>query len=74
MMERTRSGHAPGRHFGAGDRIQYRLLVAVSFLLCLVVALAGRVFGAGRGRVTGQSVFQEAKSAAYAAAGYAFMA
>ena len=52
------------------DLIEYRALVAISFLPCLGVALLRRV---GADGPAAQSVVSEALSAARAAAGYALL-
>jgi hypothetical protein len=51
------------------DRIEYRALVALSYLPCLAVAMGSRLTGGDGG---GQSVFAQARAAAHAAIGYAF--
>jgi hypothetical protein len=59
------------------DRIEYRLLVALAFVICFVMVAASRAFSALRGRPVdthGQSVFAEARASAHATAGYAFIA
>ncbi|WP_349359977.1 hypothetical protein [Stappia sp.] len=60
------------------DRLEYRVLVALAFVLCLTGGLAKRAMrlaapakpSASSSR---ESVFAEAKSAAHAAVGYAFI-
>jgi hypothetical protein len=52
------------------DRLEYRALVAVSFLPCLAVAAIKR---AGTPAPVGETVFAEALSSARAAAGYALL-
>lgn len=55
----------------SGDRLEYRFLIALSFPICLVMALARRLTtGSNPGD---QSAFSEARSATHAAIGYAFM-
>ncbi|MEQ8305629.1 MAG: hypothetical protein RIA09_03635 [Hoeflea sp.] len=59
------------------DRIEYRLLVALAFVICFVMVAASRTIAAFRGRpvdTRGQSVFAEARASAHATAGYAFIA
>jgi hypothetical protein len=53
------------------DRLEYRLLVTVSFFLCLAVAAASRIAGHDASE-RGQSIFAQAKASAHAAIGYAF--
>ncbi len=70
---------ATGRKSGQmdlSDRLLYATLLALSFPLCLIAAVVARLVS-GIGHHTGrssQSIFAEAKSAAYAAVGYAFHA
>ncbi|MBO6757564.1 MAG: hypothetical protein JJ902_14625 [Roseibium sp.] len=59
------------------DRVEYRLLVALSFVICLAMVTVRRMASVLRGRPrseTGQGVVAEAWSAAHATAGYAFLA
>ena len=59
------------------DRIEYRLLVAIAFVICFAMAGASRLFAAMRGKPLdnhGRSVFAEARASAHATAGYAFIA
>ncbi len=63
------STHGSVRSGRSRDRIEYRALVALSYLPCLAVALASRLSGNDGG---GQSVFAQARAAAHAAIGYAF--
>jgi hypothetical protein len=66
---------ASGRLSHFSDRIEYRLLVAVAFLLCLVSILPRRLFGVGAGEGReGMTILAEAHSMATAAIGYAFIA
>lgn len=51
------------------ERLEYRALVAVSFVPCLLVAATARLAGSD----AKQSMFTEALSSARAAAGYAFL-
>jgi hypothetical protein len=69
----TNGGHrfASTRNSWSRDRIEYRVLVALSFFICLAVALAGRIAGSEGGE-HGQSIFAQAKANAHAAIGYAF--
>ncbi|GGB33859.1 hypothetical protein GCM10011316_02430 [Roseibium aquae] len=75
-----KSGHRAkhtGRLDGWRDRLEYRLLVAITFVLCLVMVSATRSIAALKGKPvseTGQSLVAEAWSAAHAIAGYAFLA
>jgi hypothetical protein len=60
------------------DRIEYRALVALAFVLCLAGNLAKRVWRlvvpkTGHATIPRESIFAEAKSAAHAAVGYAFI-
>ncbi|MBA4781992.1 MAG: hypothetical protein H2045_02060 [Rhizobiales bacterium] len=55
---------------------EFRLILAVSFVFCLAGACIARLLPRRQaslvaGQQTGVSVFSEARSAAYAAAGYA---
>ncbi|MCR9123734.1 MAG: hypothetical protein NXH91_15825 [Phyllobacteriaceae bacterium] len=52
------------------DRLEYRALVAVSFLPCLAAAALKRT---GTPAPVGETVFSEALSSARAAAGYALL-
>ncbi|EDQ32678.2 hypothetical protein HPDFL43_04006 [Hoeflea phototrophica DFL-43] len=59
------------------DRIEYRLLVALAFVICFVMVAASRALSAFRGhpvKTHGQSIFAEARASAHATAGYAFIA
>lgn len=58
------------------DRLLYVTLFAVSYPLCLLVAITNRLTGIfGHDAMEkSQSVFAEAKSAVHAAVGYAFHA
>ncbi|MTI44845.1 hypothetical protein JM93_02668 [Roseibium hamelinense] len=57
------------------DRAEYRLLVAVSFILCLAMVIFRRAGYAlkGQPRRTDQNFISEAWAAAHATAGYAFI-
>ena len=59
----------------AADRLEYRLLLWISFTACLVFISARRMISvfAARSGVPEGSVVEEARAAAYAAVGYAFM-
>jgi hypothetical protein len=72
--KRRTAGHA--RHADANDRMVFGLLLAISYPICLAVAILRRLTGMFREQppYSGESVFTEAKSAAYAAVGYAFHA
>lgn len=57
------------------DRLEYRTLFALAFMPCLAAATWQRLFPSGLNRAPQSgSVFAEAKSAAHAAVGYAFIA
>lgn len=55
------------------DRLEYRTLVAVSLLPCLVVATLRRVSEQQPHQPAGETIFAEALSSARAAAGYALL-
>ena len=74
MTTHMPSLRAPRRARHTRDRLEYRLLVAVSFLPCLAVAAGRRMAGPRSMHLAGESVFAEALSSARAAAGYALMA
>jgi hypothetical protein len=61
--------HGSARSTRSRDRIEYRALVALSFLPCLAMAMASRFSGHDG---DGQSIFAQARAAAHAAIGYAF--
>lgn len=56
------------------ERAEMRLVFLISYPLCLVAAMAGRITHAFNRRATrpAQSIFAEARSSAHAAIGYAF--
>lgn len=56
------------------ERAEMRLIFLISYPLCLVAAMAGRVTRASDrgGLPPKQSIFAEARSSAHAAIGYAF--
>lgn len=59
------------------DRLEYRLLVMIAFVICFAMVAGTRAIAALRGRPVdthGQSVFAEARASAHATAGYAFLA
>ncbi|WP_425088120.1 hypothetical protein [Stappia sp.] len=61
------------------DRLEYKALVALAFVLCLGAGLAKRILRLATPRPAKppylrESIFAEAKSAAHAAVGYAFIA
>ncbi|MCB1457929.1 MAG: hypothetical protein KDJ48_01430 [Nitratireductor sp.] len=61
------------------NRLEYNLLMLACFMVCLPVIAIRRITGMAQGSATtpantGNSVFAEARSAACAAAGYAFLA
>lgn len=74
MTTQLPSMKVPRRARHIRDRLEYRLLVAVSFLPCLAVAAGKRVTAPQSQHLAGESVFAEALSSARAAAGYALMA
>ena len=74
-METGKTTKNRSRHFGANDRLEYRALYAVAFLPCLLAASYARLFPSSVNKVYQHSgsVITEARSAAHAAVGYAFM-
>lgn len=62
------------RRYGLWDRIEYQVLVKLAFILCLALALVRRLTGRSDDEMTRGSVIAEARSAAHAAIGYAFLA
>ena len=56
------------------ERTEMRLVFLISYPLCLVAAMTGRITHAFNRRAAGpaQSIFAEARSSAHAAIGYAF--
>ncbi|MEO0635873.1 MAG: hypothetical protein AAFY73_04435 [Pseudomonadota bacterium] len=73
-MTETNSTARKGK-LSAQDRLEYRALFALAFLPCLAAASWQRLFPSGLNRAPQSgSVFSEAKSAAHAAVGYAFIA
>jgi hypothetical protein len=59
------------------DRLEYRLLLAIAFVICFVMVAGSRAYSTLRGRpidTHGQSIFAEARASAHATAGYAFIA
>ena len=78
-MEQATQAHAPLQHRHDDHRAERRLMLflfVLSYPLCLIAAVAGRIgefFGKARIHIR-ESVFAEAKSAACAAVGYAFRA
>ena len=58
------------------DRLEYRIVVALAFGVCLATGFTGRVLSAlGGGAMPARpSLIREARAAAHAAAGYAFIA
>ncbi len=75
MTDRNRLA-AASRISRMRDRFEYRLVVALAFVLCLFATVLRRMAGSGSPAAAGhrQSVFAEAHSAAMAAVGYAFIA
>jgi hypothetical protein len=77
-MDQVDAGHFPGRRKPRTDRIEYRLLVAIAFVICFVMVACVAAFRAIRGNPRRhpwpQSVFAEARASAHATAGYAFIA
>lgn len=66
-----------GRGLGTTEKLEYNLLFIACLSVCLPVMAMQRVFRFMRGRTVNpynESVFAEAKSAAYAAVGYTFSA
>ena len=73
-MTETSSTARKGK-LSAQDRLEYRALFALAFLPCLAAASWQRLFPSGLNRAPqAGAVFAEAKSAAHAAVGYAFIA
>ena len=72
MTTQTPSMKAQRQHRDARrrDRLEYRALVAVSFLPCLAVATVSRLAGSSQ---AGETIIADALSSARAAAGYALM-
>ncbi len=68
MTDHTMS---PMRRARARDRFEYRALVALMFLPCLVVSGAARASGAAS---HGETLISAALSSARVAAGYAYLA
>lgn len=58
---------------GQRDRFEFRLLVGLSFIPCLVYTALARANGRSA-HVAGESVVTEALSSARAAVGYAYLA
>lgn len=58
---------------GQRDRLEYRALVAISFVPCLVYTAFSRASGSAA-ITPGSSVFADALSSARAAVGYAYLA
>lgn len=75
-MAMTEATSAPRKgKLSAQDRLEYRALFALAFAPCLAAATWQRLFPSGMNRSPQSgSVFAEAKSAAHAAVGYAFIA
>ena len=67
MNQQSRQAISP-RMAGLGERLEYRFVVSLAFLLCLVAVVARRITG----KSEGGNVFNEAYSAAMAAVGYAY--
>lgn len=58
---------------GQRDRFEYRALVAVSFVPCLIYTAFARAHGSAT-QTPGSSIIAEALSSARAAVGYAYLA
>jgi hypothetical protein len=71
MQARNIQRPAYARTAWSRDRIEYRMLVTVSFFLCLAVAAMARITGQASGE-GGHSIIAQAKANAHAAIGYAF--
>ena len=78
MKVLSKHAHGAAARLSRRDRLEYRLVWALCFVLYLVATVFRRVAG----RISGRSdafqskpttILSEAKSAACAAAGYAFM-
>ncbi len=63
-----------GRISGWDDRLEYRLLVAAAFVICLAMVAMRRLTRSETQDGRGEGLFAEARAAAHAAAGYAFIA
>lgn len=79
MTDKQMMRRHSGRPAWSRDRVEYRLVVALAFILCLGLAAGKRILGLGHAprpndRARGESMFAEARSSAHAAVGYAFMA
>lgn len=76
MLTDRKRNPAHSRHVDTGDRIVFSLLLSIAYPVCLLSAISRRMFGMFRdgSPQSGESVFTEARSAAYAAVGYAFQA
>ncbi len=75
-MTAARHAHRRNTRFESwSHRLEYRLLVALTFAVCFVMISGQRAFGAFRGGSDSSlagSIFTEARSAAHATAGYVF--
>jgi|JI8StandDraft_2_1071088.scaffolds.fasta_scaffold256726_2 hypothetical protein len=80
MSDMTSASTGPARNSirsrkpDLSERIEFRLLVAVSFAVCLMGAVARRLTGRAPKGQSYWTCVTDARSAAYAAAGYAFHA
>lgn len=75
MITATRSDPTSSRtRDRQAERQNMRRLYLLLYPLCLFAALASRLTGHAEDASPAQTVFAEARSAAYAAAGYAFHA
>lgn len=76
MKEKKPAATRRGGHIDLSDRVLFATLLAISYPLCLMVAVSHRLTGilGHKAMETTQGVFAEAKSAAHAAVGYAFHA
>lgn len=57
------------------DRLEYRLLLGATFMICLPIALVSRALPSGQRpfRCDGKSIIGEAREAAHTIAPFAFM-
>ena len=62
------------RRYGFWDRVEYQVVVKLAFVLCLAFALFKRLTGRSDRTNTRGSAIAEARSAAHAAIGYAYLA
>ena len=76
MSDITIHSRGHGRTRSWRDRIEYRILVSIMFVLCIIALSLGRLVRAVQGRSSERqgSLLADARSAAFAAVGYAFIA